>query len=341
MTWSFRLAMLGALLPVAVQGQPVTIAPWQEAVVSVRDLDQASALLRETGRWRTVAHGRIDRTERAFYHLPQQAHGRFQLVCAPDSDTGCIRFVRFDGVPQRPVRLAARPWDTGGIFSVMIRSDDVQALFESALAHGWWAESEPIRFDFGGSKLKNVVLTGPHGFNIAVYQRLDPPFTAFPVGRMSQAFNSMRMVRDHQTALDFYVRGLGFATLFNADYLDDKPTPSNFSIPHNLVQTIPRRAAVVYPQAGETGRVELMQFVGFAGKDVSAHASPPNLGILSVRFPVTGLSAYAAQLASRGIKPAYQADGVTLGGIGVVSLLAVRDPDGNLTEFFEKIPNRR
>ncbi len=332
-----RIMMAGLAWAVSAvaQAQGVSIAPWSEAVVSVRDLAGASSLFRKVGKWRDEAQGRMEPAELAFYGLPKTTRGSYRLVCPPSSATGCIRFVRFDGAHQRPIRLAARPWDSGGIFSIMIRSNNVQALFDAAIAQGWWAESEPIRFDFGGSKLRNVVLTGPHGINIAVYERLDPPFTAFPVGAMSEGFNSMRMVRDHKTALDFYTRGLGFATLFNADYLDDKPTPSNFSIPHNFVQTIPRRAAVVYPVAGETGRIELMQLAGFTGKDVSGYASPPNLGILSVRFPVRGLANYTAQLASRGISPAYQASALKIAGIVNVSIIAVRYPYGNLKEFYE------
>jgi hypothetical protein len=82
----------------------------------------------------------------------------------------------------------------------MMRSDDLPALFDTAILAGWWAESPPIRFSFGGSDLRNVVLTGPHGINFAVYERLSPPFTAFPLGPISQGFNSMRMVASRPTA---------------------------------------------------------------------------------------------------------------------------------------------
>ena len=43
---------------------------------------------------------------------------------------------------QRPIRVTARPWDTGGIFSIMLRSEDTQALYDAAIARGWWAESD-------------------------------------------------------------------------------------------------------------------------------------------------------------------------------------------------------
>lgn len=343
------LAALGAALALAAAAsaqapgaQGVTaasafgVAPWREAVVSVADLDASAAWLIEDGGWQEVAAGPLSPAELAYWKLPDTAAGAFRLVCAAGVETGCIRFVRFDNAgPQRPIRLAARPWDTGGIFSIMLRSEDVQSLFDAAIARGWWAESEPYRFAFAGSQLVNVVVQGPHGVNYALYQRSAPPFTQFPVGRLSQAFNSMRMVKDQPKSLAWYREVLGFATLFDAPYTDPEPRPNNFSVPANLATTIVRQAAVVQPVLpGETGRIEVMQFVGLAGRDLGAHAAPPNFGIISVRYPVRAFDAYMAHLRARGAAPAYQGQGVAITGLGVVDIAALRDPDGNLTEFY-------
>ena len=323
--------------PVAAQ----KISPWTEAVVSVRDLEQSSKLFLEYGQWQIISEAAMDRLELDYWKLPVETTGRYRLICAPKAASGCIRFVRIDGVAkQKPIRPAARPWDTGGIFSLMIRSDDVDTLFDKALEMGWWAESEPYRFSFGTSDLNNVVLTGPHGINIAVYERIKPEFTTFPVGRMSQTFNSMRMVRDQKASLKFYREKLGLGLLFDQDYLDPTPTTSNFSVPINLTTGIVRRAAVIHHAPGETGRMELMQFVGFEGRDFSKQASLPNLGIISVRYPVTGLQAYHKQLASRGVNIEYEARTVPVGAIGSVDLFAIRDPDGNITEFYEKMERK-
>ncbi|HZG46254.1 MAG TPA: VOC family protein [Allosphingosinicella sp.] len=327
------LLLLTLLAPGPARAQ--VVAPWTEAVVSVRDLDGAASLLRKVGGWRETHRGRIDRAELRYFRLPRSASGAFLRICAPGSDEGCIRFVRFDGVPQRPVRLAARPWDTGGIFSLMMRSDNVQSVFDRAIALGWWAESEPIAFAFAGSQLRNVVLTGPHGINIALYERSSPPFTAFPLGPISRSFNSMRMVRDQRAAAAFYRGKLGYNIVFETDFLDPQPQSSNFSLPRNLTTSIVRRAAALHPTSGETGRVEVMQFVGFEGRDLSRHASPPNLGILSLRHPVSNLQAYRAQLRARGVVIAYEATAVRISGVGSADLIAVRDPDGNLTEFYQ------
>ncbi len=330
------LAVAAAAAPQAVAGIAADhgVAPWSEAVVSVTSFDSASVVLRTAGGWQRSHSGQIDRSELTLWQLPASASGRFERWCAPRVQTGCIRFVRFSGVAQRPIRLAARAWDTGGIYSVMVRSNNVPALFDAAIKAGWWAESEPVRFTFGASDLRNVVLSGPNGFNIAVYERISPPFTAFPVGRMSQAFNSMRMVKDRPAARAFYEKQLGFGVVFDSNNEPAEPARSNFGIPLNYTPQIKRGAAALLPVTGETGRVEVMQIEGFHGSDHSAHASPPNLGIMMVRYPVRQLSAYRAALQQQGTAIAYSQQGVRIAGMGIVNLFAVRDPDGNLTEFY-------
>lgn len=342
---ALALAVSAALLPALpaqayADTQPRAsdfgVEPWTEAVVSVADLDASAAWLVEDGGWGEVARGTLSRDELTYWRLPASISGTFLKICAPGADTGCIRYVRFDGAEaQRPIRLAARPWDTGGIFSIMLRAESVQAMFDAAIARGWWAESPPYAFSFAGSDLVNVVVTGPHGVNYALYQRTAPPFDGFPVGRLSRAFNTMRMVRDQPAALAFFRDRLGFGVLFDAPFTDPQPRANNFSVPGNLATTLVRRAAVAQPALpGETGRIEVMQFEGFAGRDLAAHASPPNWGILSVRYPVRALADYRAVLAANGVAPAFDARGVAIGGLGTVDLIAVRDPDGSLTEFY-------
>ncbi len=334
------LALMAAALGESTVSENPTlrygVAPWSEAVVSVEDIASAKRLFVELGNWHVSAKGSLDRSELDYWKLPDSVTGDYERVCAPKVHTGCIRFVSFKGIEQRPIRLAARAWDTGGIYSIMVRSDNVPALFDAAIKMGWWAESEPVRFQFGQSDLRNVVLTGPHGINIAVYERISPAFTAFPVGRISQGFNSMRMVKDRPKARDFYRNLLGFSVVFDSGFEPADPARSNFGIPLNYTPTIKRAAAALNPQPGETGRIEVMQIDGFTGgSDYADHASPPNLGIISLRYPVDDLAAYRASLERRGVKVAYSASKVKIDGGYVTDIFAVRDPDGNITEFYD------
>ncbi len=326
--------LIGGAHPAAAQ----PVHPWTETIISVDNIAASSRLFREIGGWQVTHKGKVDSTEIDYWNLPEGTKATFERLCAPKTTTGCIRFIRFAGVPQRPIRQAKRAWDTGGIFSIMVRSDNVPALFDAAIAMGWWAESEPIRFTFGASDLRNIVLTGPHGINLAVYQRVSPPFTAFPVGRISQAFNSMRMVRDKSASRRFYEEKLGFAVLFDSNIEPVEPAPSNFGIPLNFTPIIKRAAVALYPSPGETGRVEVMQLEGFTGLDVSAHASPPNLGIISVRYPVQNLASYRAALSGKGVGIVYETNIMKSDGLSdrrTAKMFSVRDPDGNLTDFYE------
>lgn len=337
-------ARLAVALGAAALSAPLTAGqpgPWTEAVVSVTDIAAATRLFRVAGGWRTTHRGAVSREELRYWVLPDTVSARFERLCAPGADTGCLRFVCFRGATQRPVRRALRAWDSGGIYSIMVRSDNVEALFDTALSLGWWAESAPVRFSFGTSDLRNVVLTGPHGINLAVYERVSPPFTAFRVGRISQAFNSMRMVRDKARARAFYETTLGFSVLFDSNAEPAEPAPSNFGIPLDHTPRIRRSAAALQPAPGETGRVEVMQIEGFGGQDASAHASPPNLGILSVRYPVADIDSYREAVKERGGETAYEAMAVPIGGIGIVNIFSVRDPDGNITEFYDLAKGRR
>ncbi len=335
------LSLAALLCVVAIapaQAQPAreyNISPWTEAVVSVTEFDPVTRLFREAGDWQLRLSGEIARSELDYWKLPETASGRFELWCAPQAVRGCLRFVRFDGVDQEPIRITARAWDTGGIYSIMVRSDNIPALFDKAIHLGWWAESRPIRFQFGTSDLRNVVLQGPHGINLAVYERLSPDFTAFPVGRISQGFNSMRMVKDKQAARAFYEQKLQFGLLFDFDREPEEPARSNFGIPFNLTPTITRSAAALQPQLPEeTGRVEVMQIDGFTGDDLSRRASPPNLGIISVRYPVVNHSMYRDDMKRLDVPMPYEAEKVEIAGIGTHDIFAVRSPDGSLTEFY-------
>ena len=310
------------------------VAPWTETVVSVSEFEPATRLFREVANWRLVLSGGLSRDELNYWQLPVEAGGTFELWCAPEADTGCLRFVRFTGVAQEPIRPAARAWDTGGIYSFMVRSNDVRAVYTEALELGWWAESPPVHFQFENLDIRNVVLTGPHGINIAVYERISPEYTLIPIGRISQGFCTMRMVRDWNASRDFYQEVMGFSVLFSGDDEPEEPAFSNFSIPFNYTPQIKRAASALYPVPGPTGRVEPMQMLGFVGHDHSDKARAPNLGILSIRYPVSDLPGYRAMVEDRGAEVVQQAKAVAVDGIGTVDLFAVRDADGSLTEFY-------
>ena len=82
----------------------------------------------------------------------------------------------------------------------------------------------------------------------------------------------------------------------------------------------------------------MMQLEGFTGTEVGQHASPPNLGILSVRYPVKGLALLRERLTAKQADLPYAGTAVPVPALGRVDLLSLREPDGGLTEFYEANP---
>lgn len=312
--------------------------PWQEAMISVRDPDAAARFFVEVGGFEDVARGPLSASEIDYWGLETGAAGEFLLLKAPGSDHGYLRFVRFNGVEQTPVRVGARAWDSGGYFSLMMRARDLDAVYADALALGWMAESEPVRFEFPPSVLANVVLKGPDGINIALYERLEPPLDDFwRFDRLSQPFNAMQMVADIDPADDFFSRVLGMSHFWAGDFVDPVAGPNNFGLPQNLTTEIPRRTRILQPRPGETGRLELMQFVGLDGRDLSDRARPPNLGILSVRYPVEDVDAALARIEAAGGTAWRGPVDLELAPYGSVRVVAVRAPDGAIVELFSEL----
>ncbi|TVQ41084.1 MAG: hypothetical protein EA370_02715 [Wenzhouxiangella sp.] len=312
--------------------------PWREAVISVRDPDSAARFFVEVGGFEELDRGQLGADEIDYWQLDAGAAGEFLLLRAANTDHGFLRLVRFDGVEQRPIRVGARAWDSGGYFSLMMRARDLDSVYDDALALGWMSESEPVRFDFGPSVLANVVLKGPDGINIALYERLEPPLDEFwQFERLSQPFNAMQMVADIERADAFFTGVLGMTHFWAGDYLDPAPGPNNFGLPQNLTTEIPRSTRILQPKPGETGRLELMQFVGLDGRDLSERAKPPNLGILSVRYPVADDGAALADIESAGGSAWRGPAEIDLPPYGRVNIFAVRAPDAAIVEIFSPV----
>jgi len=329
--------------PAVLAGRvPLLSEPWQEALISVRDPDHAARFFIEVGEFELVARGALDDREIEYWQLDPGVDADFLLLKAPGADHGFLRFVRFKGAEQIPVRVGARAWDTGGYFSLMMRAHGLDAVYADALALGWMAESEPVRFEFPPSVLANVVLKGPDGINVALYERLQPALDAsWQFGRVSQPFNAMQMVADIERADAFFKDLLGMQHFWAGDYLDPEPGPNNFGLPQNLTTKIPRRTRILQPRPGETGRLELMQFEGLDGRDLSERAQPPNLGILSIRYPVADVDAALAMIEAAGGSAWRGPADVELAPYGRVRLLAVRAPDGAIVEMFSELARDR
>ena len=330
------------LAPGFAPAEPVGITdnPWQEAVISVTDLDNSARFFLELGDYEVRARGALSRSALAIWALPKAASAEMLVLGKPGEPHGALRLVRFDNAGRRiPMRPGARAWDTGCYFSLMLRMKDMQAIYDAAIALGWWTETPITYLEFGASRLNVVIYRGPDGLQVQGYERLSPPLpeTIPPFARLTRPFNIMQMVRDRATAYDFFTRVLGFDTFYHgAPYTAKTPTPTPLGLPVNLTTSVAYQASIVYPVPGEFGRMEMIEIMGLDGYDYADRCDAPNLGILAVRFEVESAQEAANLINARGwpLHTPVTRAGITL--LGEVDLFSVKTPDGAIIQFYSR-----
>ena len=95
----------GFLCGMAAASEPVTMRVWQEAVVSVNDLDQSASFSLEISGYEIRWRGQLRETALAAFDLSGSARGEAVLPAPAGSDYGVIHLVRFDNAGRRdPMR---------------------------------------------------------------------------------------------------------------------------------------------------------------------------------------------------------------------------------------------
>jgi catechol 2,3-dioxygenase-like lactoylglutathione lyase family enzyme len=147
----------------------------------------------------------------------------------------------------------------------------------------------------------------------------------------------MQMSKDREAARAFTEDALGFDRFFyGPPYVEKVPTDMPLGIPRNLTTTVPYKTGIFYPVKSEYGRMEYIEIDGLDGQDYSSRCHAPNLGWLSVTYPVDDASAAAAELQSRGVALAHPIHGSQRTSLGAMTSFSVRSPDGALIEFAER-----
>lgn len=312
---------------------------WAEAVVVVRSLERTANWLAEVAGWAPRGpSSATPATVLRLWGLPAAASGSELLFGNPGDESGFVRLVQLaDAGPQMEIRSSAMTWDTGGVFSLMTRSRDLDSAFARHQAMGFSAFNDPTDFDFGGVVLRNIVLRGPDGVNIAIYERKRPLLVGWEtINKLSAPFNAMQMVRDVGAARRFYESLFGYAPVAAGSFIDPAESPNNFALPQNIATQLPRDYAIMTVDGSETGRVEPMHFKGLKGRDLAERATFPNLGVAALRMPTVRMALTLARARAMGITPSPVVE-AELAPWGRVRLVQVRSPDGVIIELIERI----
>ncbi len=332
------LAVVAAVLTGPAAAESLVAAGYQEAVFSVSSADRYRNFLVDVGGWDVVHEGTVDAGLLSGWGLPESARARDVVLRNPGTERGYVRLVEFAGVEQEQIRSSAQSWDTGGWFDVNSRVLDMQQKFREFQAANWQAVSDPVQFSFGPFVVKEWLVRGPDGIVFALIERVEPPLEGWPeLRQLSRLFNATQIVADIDEARDFYVNKLGFEVYLDHEGASQAAGPNVLGLPHNLATEIPRYVTIVHPDGTNEGSVELLQFDGADGRDLSARAVPPNLGILTLRFPVSDLPAFARHAANEGLDIAMAPTSVSVSPYGDIELMALRGPGGALLEFYQSI----
>ncbi|MEM1270584.1 MAG: VOC family protein [Bacteroidota bacterium] len=318
--------------------QRPTISGWHEAVLSVRDLEAAIDLYELIAGYEVIERSDLPDALLRAYRLPDSAWGYQALMRSPGAETGFLRIMQFEGVPQRRIRSHGRPWEPGGLFDVNAQVASMEETFKGFDEAGWHAFSDPVSFDFGPFTVKEWITTGPHGESHGFIEREAPTPEGWPaLNRTSRLFNSTQIVADLDTSLDFYRRVLGFETCLEHHGPSAEAGPNVLGLPHTVATSERRHVYILHPQGGTDGSVELLGFDTFDGRHFGQHAAPPNLGLLALRFPVSNAGALAEHLLIEDIPFTVSPVQIDLSPYGRTTLFAVQAPEGAWLEFFETV----
>lgn len=315
---------------------------WHEAWIGVSDIDRMRIFFEKVAGWKAVKSGEIDLATLGYISADPEK-GRFLVLRQPDFPQGWVRLIELEGAPRDIIRRQGQAWDTGGIFSIMTRTADAERNLVDAEKIGWTAFDVPYDFgfgdlkDFGELKLRNLIMRGPDGVSVSAYEWVKPKRDDVSPGMLSKAFNSMQMVQDLDAAVKFYVDGLGFRLIQRGTFIDPQETATNFALPVNYSTRIKRNYAIVIPAKGndEAGRVELMQFEGFKGRDFRDRAKLSALGIVTLLFPVSDLKAVEANIRAKQLPIVREAADIELPPHGKARALTTSSPEGALITFFQ------
>lgn len=332
----FLIALFGASSALADERLEPRISGWREAALSVSDIDAWITQWAPTAGHEVIYRGEPDPLWFKIWQLPDSARAEEALLRNPGTESGYLRLIEFQGVAQQQMRSNGQTWETGGWFDINARVVNLDETFRALQSRGWQGFADPVSMTFGPFKVSEWLARGPDGVVIALIERVAPPLTDWPqLKTVSRLFNSTQIVADIEASYAFYVDTLGFKVYLEMNGPSDKPGPNVLGMPHNLNDRISRRVYIVHPEGGNDGSVELIEFDGLAGRDFSTQTRPPNLGVMSLRFPVEHVEDLASELAAKGVTILSAPRRVVMQPYGERTVFVVRGPNGEWLEFFE------
>lgn len=317
-----------------------TIGGFHEVVISVRDLDISKRFYQDISGWEEVITQDLSRDQLDFWQLSDTSGGQECLLTCRGAGSGHVRLVSYSGVEQRPIRANSQSWDTGGIYDIDVRAVDLMASHHTLVKAGWSGFNDPVTYEVDEFHLQEVLMKGPDDVVLAIIKRHRPHLEGYEhMKLLSQVYNTAQIVKDMEVAKEFYIDVLGYK-IFREMVLTDAPGGENlFGMPKNLFDKIDCKICMLNPKDENIGTIELVEMKGAIGRDHSAFANPPNLGILMLRIPVDDIETMHAHLQKNKIAINRNIKVLQIPPYGRCKCIAVQSPDGVWLEFVQAIDN--
>lgn len=337
---AFALALAGCAHAHAQEAAPSPpvelLAGFTEVVITTAKSDRWEEMLLAVGGWEVRHRAPLSSGEAALWNLPAGATGDTLLLANRGENRGYVRLVELSGVAQDFIRIDDRPWDTGGIFDINMRVADMDATRAALHARGWSGDSPPVSFTFGPFTVIEWIARGPDGVRIAMIERVAPTLEGWPnLRQLSRVFNSTTTVADINAGRAFLEDVLGMELYLESRQPSAEAGPNVLGLPHNVTTMIARDVIIMHPQGINEGSVELLEFVGGPGADLSTGAARHNLGVSTLRFPVADLEESIARLEAHGVVLSGEPIAFDLPPYGAVRMIGLRGPGGAWYELYQ------
>jgi hypothetical protein len=315
------------------------VSGYREAVVHVKKLESLQQQFSDILQYDVRYSGQSSSPQAAFWQAPEASSIDEVLLGPADVDFGLVRIVRINGVDNREIRPAGKPWEAGGIYDLDIRVRDVQKVYDQFVDAGWSGIHTPFQYTMGPSTVKHCELYGPDRLVLALIERVDPPLGPDAgFDQVSCAFNSTQLLYEDELEAHhyFYQQVLGFECLIETEINWPYPGENVFGLPHNIAMECPAPVYIYSPSGQMKGAVETCAIRGLSGQHYGEHASPRNRGTTVLRFPVNDLEGYAEKIQQQGCALAQPITEMEIAPYGVTRVFAVKSAAGAWLEFFEE-----
>jgi catechol 2,3-dioxygenase-like lactoylglutathione lyase family enzyme len=307
---------------------------WREAIVIVPDLAPWIDTLTHVGGWETAVRTAPHSELTALWGLPPGARTEEAVMRNIGTRTGYIRLVVVTGADQRQIRPDDQAWESGGVSALDLRVIDMEATCAALHARGWRAPSGPVRYRAYGVEVVQWAPVSPDGVRLSFIQRIAPPLIGWSELKLwSRAANAAIVTADMARARELFGSRLGMREASHTDTIGGDG-PNVMGLPWTLARGTPIDIRGYTGGADGGSAVELISMPQAAGRDFSAHARPPNLGIAALRVRVADADDALAGLRARGLAQQTSATRLRIDPYGSCRGFAIEACDGVRLEFF-------